>query len=105
MGLFEGSDWWCPVCGQGNPGFADKCSKCGTDIGQSWRIIVGFIMIEKPSREELLEMEGEMMECSQWGCKKQSKRKNKIVDEDGDNHFVCDDCYKEIIKDCPEMDI
>ena len=44
------------------------------------------------------------MKCTQWGCEKQAKRKNLIVDEDGNNHFVCDDCYKEIIENCPEMD-
>lgn len=35
MGLFEGADWWCTICGHGNPGFADVCQKCGADIGQS----------------------------------------------------------------------
>jgi len=44
------------------------------------------------------------MKCTQWGCEKQSKRKYKIVDEDGKNHFVCRDCYMVIIDECPEMD-
>lgn len=43
------------------------------------------------------------MICSNLGCNKQSKRANKVIDEDYNNRFVCDDCYKEIIKNCPEM--